>query len=130
LGLPVGESMEEETLSFPQEPAGGYLTLTVDLYVDLGAIPNNQYTAGAAVEKALDVIRNDRSNSDLVVRGKVIGSNYVAYVDRWDKMTVHIRITAVSGSNGICLDCIARKILKAIAKAINAKPEDVIAATY
>jgi len=127
--LPVGRGMEEE-VSFAQESTGVPISLSVDLYVDLGAIPNNQYTAGVAVERVLDVIRNDRSNSDLVVRGKVIGSNYVAYIDRWDKMTVHIRITAVSGSNGICLDCIARKILKAIAKAINAKPEDVIAATY
>jgi hypothetical protein len=123
--------MEEEALSFPQEPAGGYLTLSVDIYVDLGAIPNNQYTAGVAVERMLDVLARENSAmplGDLVLRGKVIGKNYVAYIDKLDKATVHIRI--VSSPDGVCLMCDAKRMLEALAKAINAKLEDVIAATY
>jgi hypothetical protein len=123
--------MSEEEYSFAQEPAGGYLTLSVDLYVDLGAIPNNQYTAGVAVERMLDVLARENSAlplGDLVLRGKVIGKDYVAYVDKLDKATVHIRI--VSSPDGACLKCDTKRILEALAKAIGARLEDVIAATY
>ncbi|MFP3315830.1 MAG: hypothetical protein RXN91_05775 [Caldivirga sp.] len=123
--------MEEEAISFAQEPVGGYLTLTVDLYVDLGAIPGNQYTAGVAVERMLDVLARVNSalpNGDLVLRGKVIGKDYVAYVGKLDKATVHIKI--VSSPDGVCLKCDARRMLEALAKAINARLDDVIAATY
>jgi hypothetical protein len=118
----------EEEISFAQEPAGEPISLSVDLYVDLGAIPGNQYPAGVAVERMLDVLAKARNG--LVVRGKVIGGNYIVYIDKYDKMTIHIRINAVNSINGICMDCIARRMLEAVAKAINARLEDVIAATY
>jgi translation initiation factor 2 beta subunit (eIF-2beta)/eIF-5 len=121
----------EEEYSFAQEPVGGYLTLSVDLYVDLGAIPNNQYPAGIAVERMLDVLARENSamrNGDLVLRGKVIGKDYVAYIDKWDKATVHIRI--VSSPDGACLVCVTKRMLEALAKAIGARLDDVKAATY
>jgi hypothetical protein len=118
--------MEEEAISFPQEPAGGPISLSVDLYVDLGAIPGNQYAAGIAVGRMLDALVKVRYG-DLVLRGKVVGRDYAAYIDTYDKMTIHIRINAM---NGTCMSCIAKSMLEALAKAINAKLEDVIAATY
>ena len=128
--MPVGRGMEEE-VSFAQESTGVPISLSVDLYVDLGAIPNNQYTAGVAVERMLDVLARVNSalpNGDLVLRGKVIGKDYVAYIDKLDKATVHIRI--VSSPDGICLKCDVKRMLEALAKAINARLDDVMAATY
>jgi len=125
LGVSCGESMEEENLSFAQEPVGGPISLSVDIYVDLGAIPGNQYPASFAIEKMLDVLTKDRYG--LVLRGKVIGGSYIAYIDVYDKMTVHIRINAMGEA---CLVCIAKHMLEALAKAINVKLEEVIVAAY
>ncbi|WP_066798153.1 hypothetical protein [Caldivirga sp. MU80] len=117
--------MEEETLSFAQESTVGPISLSVDLYVDLGAISGNQYTASAAVERALDVLTEARNG--LVLRGKVIGGGYIVYINAYDKTTIHIRINVM---DGVCMECVARRMLEAVAKAINARLEDVIVATY
>ena len=122
----MGRGMEEETLSFAQESTGGPISLSVDLYVDLGAIPGNQYPAGIAIERMLDTLVKARYG-DLVLRGKVIGGSYVAYIDTYDEMTIHIKINVM---DGVCMSCIAKRMLEAVAKAINARLEDVIVATY
>jgi hypothetical protein len=121
----MGRGMEEETLSFAQEATGGPISLSVDLYVDLGSIPGNQYPASIAIDRMLDVLTKARNG--LVLRGKVIGGGYVVYISVYDKMTIHIRINVM---NDVCLECIARRLLEALAKAINVNLADVIAATY
>ena len=103
----------------------GPISLSVNLYVDLNAIPSNPWPASFVIDRMLDVLAKARNG--LVLKGKVIGENYIAYISVYDKMTIHIKINIMNDAN---IEYIVRRILEALAKAIDAKLEEVIVATY